>query len=80
MRQWTGFIWQRIRTSGIGPCKHGIEPLGSIQGREFLDWLSNYLLLNEDSAAWSWSQSRIGILIVKYLKSVSGIKSEMCEK
>jgi hypothetical protein len=25
-----------------GSCEHDNEPLGSIKGREFLEWLSNY--------------------------------------
>jgi hypothetical protein len=43
--------------SGYGPvvdtCDHGNEPVGSIKGREFLDYLSEYLLLKKDSALWS---------------------------
>jgi hypothetical protein len=33
---WTGFIRLRIGTSG-GSCEHGNEPLGFINGGEFLD-------------------------------------------
>jgi hypothetical protein len=32
---WTGFIWLR------NPYEHGNEPLGSIKGGEFLDYLSD---------------------------------------
>jgi hypothetical protein len=35
-------------------CEHGNEPSGIINGGEFLDWLSDYQLLEEDSAPWSW--------------------------
>jgi hypothetical protein len=37
---WTGLFWLRIRTSGR--CEHGNEPLDSVKGVEFLDWLSIY--------------------------------------
>jgi len=37
----------------VGSCQHGDEPSGSVQGREFLDQLSAYWLLKEDSAPWS---------------------------
>jgi hypothetical protein len=44
--------------SGQGPvadcCERGNEPLGSIKDGEFLDWLSDCLLLKKDSAPWSW--------------------------
>jgi hypothetical protein len=33
-----------------GSREHGNESLGSIKGGEFLDYLSNYLLLKKDSA------------------------------
>jgi hypothetical protein len=34
--------------------ENGNEPSGSIKGGEFLDSLSDYQLLNEDSAPWSY--------------------------
>jgi hypothetical protein len=37
----------------VDPCDCSNEPSGSIKGRELLDYLSNYLLLKEDSAPWS---------------------------
>jgi hypothetical protein len=30
-----------------GFCVHGNEPLGSIKGVKFLDWLSDYWLLKD---------------------------------
>jgi hypothetical protein len=36
--------------SMVVSCKHGKEPSGYIKGREFLYQLSNYQILNEDSA------------------------------
>jgi hypothetical protein len=36
-----------------GFCEHGDERSSSIEGREFLDWLSDYELLKKDSAPWS---------------------------
>jgi hypothetical protein len=36
-----------------GSCEHGNEPSGSIKVGEFLDYLSNYQLLNRDCALWS---------------------------
>jgi len=33
---WIGFIWLRVDS-----CDHDNEPLGSIKGSEFLDWLSD---------------------------------------
>jgi hypothetical protein len=35
-----------------GSCNISNEPLNSIQGRKFTDWLSYYLLL-KDTALWS---------------------------
>jgi hypothetical protein len=35
-----------------GSCEHRIETSGSIKGGEFLDYLSDYQLLKEDSAPW----------------------------
>jgi hypothetical protein len=51
----SGFIWIRLGTSGRkgGSCEHGNEPLGSIKGGEFLDWLSDYYLLKKDSVPWT---------------------------
>jgi hypothetical protein len=40
-----GFIWLMIETSG-GSCEHGIECSDSIKIREFIDLLSDYLLLS----------------------------------
>jgi hypothetical protein len=37
-----------------GSCEHGNEPSGSIKCGEFLDWLSDFQLLEEVSAPWSW--------------------------
>jgi hypothetical protein len=34
----------------VGSREHVNEPSGSVEGREFLDQLSNYKLLNKDSA------------------------------
>jgi hypothetical protein len=33
-----------------GFCEHGNEPVGPIKGGEFLDYLSDYLLLKKNSA------------------------------
>jgi hypothetical protein len=42
--------------SGLGPvagsCEQSNEPSGSIRRREFLDKLSDYELLKEESAPW----------------------------
>jgi hypothetical protein len=37
----------------VGSYEHGDEHLGSIKGREFLDYLSCFKLLR-DSAMWHW--------------------------
>jgi hypothetical protein len=37
-----------------GPCEHSNEPSGSINGGEFLEWLSDCQLLKKDSAPWSF--------------------------
>jgi hypothetical protein len=34
-------------------CEHGNKPSVSIEGGEFLDWLSDYQLLKKDSAPWN---------------------------
>jgi hypothetical protein len=36
-----------------GCCEHDNEPLGSVQGGEFFDWLSDFQLLKKDSVPWS---------------------------
>jgi hypothetical protein len=36
-----------------GFCEHGNGPSGSIKGEEFLDWSSDYYLLNKDNVPWS---------------------------
>jgi hypothetical protein len=36
-----------------GCCEHGNEPSGSVKGKEFLDKLSYYELLNKDSAPYT---------------------------
>jgi hypothetical protein len=43
----------------VGSCEHGTEISGSIKGREFIDWLSNYQLLQKDSAPWSLLFSKL---------------------
>jgi hypothetical protein len=47
-----------LDSGGLAPviccCKYSNEPLGSIRGGEFLDKLSYYELLNNDSTAWSF--------------------------
>jgi hypothetical protein len=34
-----------------GSCEHGGGPLGSVKGREFLDWLNDCWFLKKDCAA-----------------------------
>jgi hypothetical protein len=48
---WTGCIWLVIGPRA-GPCEHGNELSGSIKSTEF-DWLSDYWLLEKDSAPCS---------------------------
>jgi hypothetical protein len=36
-----------------GSVGHGNEPSGSIKGGEFINYLSDYYLLEKDSAPWS---------------------------
>jgi hypothetical protein len=36
-----------------GSCEDSNEPSDSINGREFVDSVSNYQLIKEDSASWS---------------------------
>jgi hypothetical protein len=47
-----GFIWLRIGNCG-GPCEHGNGLSGRIKGGEFFDLLSDYWLLEENSAPQS---------------------------
>jgi hypothetical protein len=37
----------------VGPCKHGNEPPGSVEGSKFLNYVSDYQLLKKDSAPWN---------------------------
>jgi hypothetical protein len=37
-----------------GCCKHGNEPSGTIKCWEILYQLSNWWVLKNDSASWSW--------------------------
>jgi hypothetical protein len=50
MRPWIGFI-RNCAVAGF--YEHGDDPSGSIKCGEFLDYLSDYQLLNESSAPWS---------------------------
>jgi hypothetical protein len=49
---WSGHICLGIGTSGV-PCEYGNEASESIKSEELLDQLSNYYLLQEDSAPWN---------------------------
>jgi hypothetical protein len=44
----------RIHEAVAVACEHGHKYSGSIKGGEFLDWLSEYQLLVEESAPWSY--------------------------
>jgi hypothetical protein len=33
-------------------CEHGNEPSGPVKGLEFLDYLSDYEVVNNDSVPW----------------------------
>jgi hypothetical protein len=35
-------------------CKHGNEPSGSLKGKQYLGWMSNYYVIKKDSVTWSW--------------------------
>jgi hypothetical protein len=35
-----------------GSSDHGNEPSGSIKGGEFLDYLSDYLILKKNTSQW----------------------------
>jgi hypothetical protein len=45
-----GVDWLRI---GASDGEHGNDPSSSIKGKEFLDQLSDYKLLNRECAPWS---------------------------
>jgi hypothetical protein len=50
-----GVDWIHLRTGTNGaPFEYGNELSGSIKGREFFDWLSDYHLLKKDSAPWRY--------------------------
>jgi len=43
MKVWTGFMWPGMGSTEVAAsCECGNEPSGSIKGREFLDYLSDY--------------------------------------
>jgi hypothetical protein len=48
-----------------GSCKHSNEPLGSIKGGGFLDFLSDYQLLRKDFALWSLLSWLVGQLSLR---------------
>jgi hypothetical protein len=50
VRVWTGFFWIKIRASG-GSYEHGNECPGSIKDGKFLDQLSDYQFLKNDSVS-----------------------------
>jgi len=37
----------------VGSCEHGNELPGSIEGRTFFDYMSDYQLLKKDSDSWN---------------------------
>jgi hypothetical protein len=41
------------RSSEAGFCEHGNELSDSIKGEKFLDWVSDYWLLEKNCALWS---------------------------
>jgi hypothetical protein len=49
----TGVIWLMAEEM-VCPCKHGIEYLASITGRERLDYISDYQILTKDSGSCSY--------------------------
>ena len=60
LRVWTGFIWHSIRGDF---CEHGDESLGPIQGREFIDQLSDSQPLRR------WNQTLISLCSKNWGKS-----------
>jgi hypothetical protein len=54
---WSRFVWLWRGTSG-GCCEHGNKPLGSINGAEYFDQLSDYYILKEDSVTHSLCVNR----------------------
>jgi hypothetical protein len=49
---WTGFFWLRIGSSG-GLCEYGSKYSVSTKCGEYLDELSYYELLKEDTTLWN---------------------------
>jgi hypothetical protein len=47
---WIQFAPDRSPVAGC--CEHGKEPLGYVEGEEFLDHLSDYQIINNDSTTW----------------------------
>jgi hypothetical protein len=48
-------------------CKHNNEPFGSIKGNEFLGQLSDYMLLNKESATHSWLARQISEMYAVFI-------------
>jgi hypothetical protein len=61
--------------SGQGPVtrswEQGNETLGSIKGREFLNYWSDYQLIKKDSAPWSYLVS----YIIPYCQQITATTS-----
>jgi hypothetical protein len=51
---WEGVDWMHLTHNRYQRWahEHGNKPLGSIKGREFLDWLSNCWLPKQDFTQW----------------------------
>jgi hypothetical protein len=69
---WSGFVWFRIGPSA-GCCEHGNEPLGSINGKEYLNFLAFLIkrdeglisvLLSVLSDGMRWVSSLMGFIYV----------------
>jgi hypothetical protein len=49
---WTGLVWLRIYTGGVGLCTHGSDAWFHKQQRMFV-CLNDHQFLKKDSASWS---------------------------
>jgi len=49
-------------------CEHGNQPSGPMKDQEFLDWLSDYQLLREDSSfPWSYLGIITILLVIEFI-------------
>ena len=66
-----GGVWLRTRSSG-GLCEHSNEPSGVIREEGFIEYLSGYLLLENDYAPYVTNRLSVALYMVVCRRNAKG--------